>query len=265
VFREDHGPPLHSTSMSHLEPSLEALLVRVVPGLAESWAGAGEREIAELQAIAGRPLPDFYLWFLARMGRSMGPMRYPTVDFTAQGVLSAYASRAIEPDGRFLLLGHERDELTPLHYFYDLDQPARGDALVVRMLTPRDERHEQFETLREMLAWGELWAQRVEGAAQHCRGTLRASGGAVYPVLAAALTRLGFTAPIETGSFCGLYERADATLVCSGTPGEPREAQAFGLGGRDAATLGQLLGELTREAGVEVTLSAWSPPLPGPS
>jgi hypothetical protein len=255
--------PSQSTSMSSLEPSLEALLVRVVPGLEVGWAGADAREISELQAIAGRPLPDFYLWFLSRMGQSMGPMRYPTVDFSARGVLSAYASRAIEADGRFLLIGHERDELMPLHYFYDLDQPARSDALVVRMLTPRDERHEQFETFREMLAWGELWSQRVERAPQHCRGTLRAAGGALYPALASALTRLGFTTPIETGGFCGLYERADATLVCSGNPSEPREAQAFGFGGRDAATLGQLLGELTREAGVEVTLAAWSPPLPG--
>jgi hypothetical protein len=262
VFTEDHGSPSQSTSMSDLEAPLEALLARVVPGLANGWAGADPRAIAELQAIAGRPLPDFYLWFLARMGTSMGAMRYPTVDFSAQGVLSAYASRAIEPDRRFLLIGHERDELMPLHYFYDLDQPARGDALVVRMLTPRDERHEQFETFREMLAWGELWAQRVERAPQQCRGTLRAAG-AVYPALTAALSRLGFTAPISTGDFCGLYERADATLVCSGTPGDASAPQAFGLGGRDAATLGQLLGELTPEAGVEVTLSAWSPPLPG--
>jgi hypothetical protein len=248
--------------MSVVEPALEALLLRIVPQLADRWAGASASQVSELEAIAGRPLPDFYHWFLSRLGKSMGPMRYPTVDFSAQGVLSAYASGAIEPDGRFLLIGHERDELMPLHYFYDLDRPARGDALVVRMLTPRDERHEQFETFREMLAWGELWAQRIEPAPQQCRGTLRAPSGPLYPALAPVLGRHGFAAPIETGAFCGLYERADATLVCSGTPSEQLEAQAFGLGGRDAATVAQILGAITSESGVEVRLSAWDPPLP---
>jgi hypothetical protein len=249
--------------MSALEPALEALLLRIVPQLGEHWLGATPSEVAEIEAIAGRPLPEFYRWFLSRLGTSMGPMRYPTVDFSAQGVLSAYASRAIEPDARFLLIGHERDELMPLHYFYDLDRPARGDALVVRMLTPRDERHEQFETFREMLAWGELWAQRIEPAPQQCRGTLRVASGTLHAALAPVLTRQGFSTPIETGELCGLFERADATLICSGTPSDRLESQACGLGGRDAATLAQLLDALTRESGVEATLSAWSPPLPG--
>src|SRR5262245_7666820 len=132
------------------EPELEALLLRVVPGLEQSWRGASAQDLSELERIAGRPLPECYRWFLARMGESMGPMRYPTVDFSARGVLQAYASGAIARDSRYLLIGFEREELTPLHYYYDLDRPGRGDALVVRKLTPRDETHEQFETLREM-------------------------------------------------------------------------------------------------------------------
>jgi hypothetical protein len=248
--------------MPAVEPRLEALLLRVVPHLATDWQGASASEVAELEAIAGRSLPEFYHWFLSRMGKSMGPMRYPTVDFSVQGILAAYASRSIEHHSRYLLIGYERDEPTPLHYFYDLERPARGDALVVRMLTPRDETHEQFETLREMLAWGELWSARVEKAAQSCRGTLRASGGAPYAVLDPILQRLGFDTPIETGAFCGLYERSDAVLIGSGTPSDAPDTQSFALGGRDAASLGQLLSAITDETALDVTLSAWSPPLP---
>jgi hypothetical protein len=244
------------------ELSLEALLLRIVPRLAAGWQGASAREVAELEAIAGRTLPEFYRWFLARMGTSMGPMHYPTVDFSAQGVLEAYATRAIEPSTRYLLIGYEREELTPLHYFYDLDRPARGDALVVRMITPRDETHEQFETFREMLAWGELWSARVEQAAQRCRGTLRDVGGDPYRQLGPLLQRLGFSAPIDTGAFCGLYERSDATLISSGTPSDPTAAQTFALGGGDAATIGRLLSAISNESTVEITLSGWSPPLP---
>jgi len=55
------------------EASLEALLVRLLPGLAQQWQGAPGSEIDRIEAIAGRQLPPFYRWFLARMGRSMGP------------------------------------------------------------------------------------------------------------------------------------------------------------------------------------------------
>lgn len=251
-----------STAVPALEPALEALLQRIVPNLSERWQGAVASEVAALEAIARRPLPRFYRWFLSRMGQSMGPMRYPTVDFSVQGIVAEYAKSSIEPHPRFLLIGFERDELTPLHYFYDLDQPARADALVVRMLTPRDESHEQFETFREMLAWGELWTQRVATAAQRCQGTLRDSTGSPYPQLEAVLRRLGFAPPIETGAFCGLYERSDALLVSSGTPGDVKASHTFSLAGHDAATLGTVLGAIAGESTLEVTLSSWSPPLP---
>jgi hypothetical protein len=243
------------------EPSLEKLLLRTVPGLSQEWQGAPESEVDRLEAIAGRPLPPFYRWFHSRMGRSMGPMSYPTVDFSAQGLLSAYETQQMEPHPRYLLIGYERDELTPLHYFYDLDHPARADALVVRMLTPKDESHEQFETFREMLAWGELWAQRVEQAPQHCRGTLR-GGADLQARLAPVMQRLGFEVAIETGPLCGLYEREDAALICTGTPNDTSGTQAFGLGGHTAPALAQILSEVTADSSVQLNLSAWVPPLP---
>jgi len=244
------------------EAPLGALLERLVPGSTGQWQGASASEIDRLEAIAGRPLPAFYRWFLSRMGTSMGPLSYPTVDFSAQGVLTALSSGQMAAHPRYLLIGYEQDELTPLHYFYDLDQPIRGDALVVRMITPNDESHEQFETFREMLAWGELWTQRVERAPQQCGGRLRANDE-VQARLGPVMRRLGFAVPIETGSYCGLYEREDAALICSGTPNDPLVTQAFGLGGRDAVTLAQILSEVAGELTLEIKPSAWKPPLPG--
>jgi hypothetical protein len=248
-------------SMLHSEPALEELLTRIVPGSSQTWEGAPESEIDRIEAIAGRPLPPFYRWFLSRMGRSMGPLSYPTVDFSAQGILAVYAARRMAPDPRYLLIGYEHDELTPLHYFYDLDDAVRKDALVVRMLTPADETHDQFETFREMLAWGELWTQRVERAPQQCRGTLRADA-ALQARLAPVLRRLGFDVPIETGPLCALYEREDAVFLCTGTPHDTPGKQTFGLAGRDAPTLAQILSEAASDASIEVSLSAWIPPLP---
>lgn len=249
--------------MPSVESSLEALLLRVVPGLATEWQGADASDVARIEAIAGRPLPPLYSWFLSRMGQNMGPMGYPTIDFSARGILSAYSAQRIERHARFLLIGYEHDEVSPLHYFYDLDRPARDDALVVRMLTPRDETHEQFETFREMLAWGELYGQRVAKAPQQCRGTLRAASADLHAGLEPVLRRLGFATPIETGPHCGLYERADATLVCSGSPEDGPSPQTFSLGGSDAGVLGQILTAVANGAALDVTLSGWEPPLPG--
>jgi hypothetical protein len=77
------------------------------------------------------------------------------------------------------------------------------------------------------------------------------------------MQRLGFAVPIETGAYSGLYEREDAALICSGTPNDPPVVQAFGLGGRDAVTLAQILSEVAGELTVEIKPSAWKPPLPG--
>jgi hypothetical protein len=119
-------------STQGLEPELEDFLLRVGPELAQQWKGSGPEEIAQIERIAGRPLPPFYRWFLTRMGQSMGPLAYPTLDFSAQRVLTCYAEELVAPHPRFLLIGYDSDELMPLHFFYDLDLPARTDARVMR-------------------------------------------------------------------------------------------------------------------------------------
>ncbi|MCX4242315.1 hypothetical protein [Paraliomyxa miuraensis] len=70
---------------------MEALLLRLVPDLERQWEGATQDEIDRIEAIAGRPLPPFYCWFLIRMGHSMGSIAYPRLDFSAPKVLSCYA------------------------------------------------------------------------------------------------------------------------------------------------------------------------------
>ncbi|WP_434427396.1 hypothetical protein [Nannocystis pusilla] len=36
---------------------MEAFLLDLVPGLQDAWEGATEHEVAQIEAIAGRPLP----------------------------------------------------------------------------------------------------------------------------------------------------------------------------------------------------------------
>lgn len=245
-----------------IEPELEALLLRLVPDLPAQWQGASEEEIARLEQIAGRPLPRCYRWFLVRMGRSMGSIAYPTVDFSAQRILSAYATGGVASDPRFLMIGHESRADMPMHVFYDLDRCERDDALVLRASDPHEDSYEQFETLREMVAWGELWLRGVEGQPFRCSGTVEDQDGDVLARLVPLLHGLGFTIPIPTGPYCGLFERADACMITKSIPGREPRTHSFSLGARDVGRLRRLLGEIASAHAFDLEIMEWEPPLP---
>lgn len=241
---------------------MEALLLRIVPGLSKEWQGATPDEIARIEQLAGRALPPFYRWFLSRMGRSMGRLAYPTLDFSASRVLACYGEKLVAPEPRFFLIAHESDEAMPLHLFYDLEAPARSDALVTSRDAQGNEQHDGFETLREMLAWG-AWLQfRVGTLPQQCEGMITGDPAGLLSRLDPVMSRLGFTQPIPTGPYCRLYERADAAMLCKSPPSEDFEgSQVFTLGGANAGTLRRILGEIATEPSLEVEVDEWKPKL----
>jgi hypothetical protein len=71
------------------------------------------------------------------MGHSMGPMTNPLLDFSVDAIFAAYADTEDYPieaewlKRRYLMIGYNRDEVMPLHIWYDLERPASEDALVV--------------------------------------------------------------------------------------------------------------------------------------
>ncbi|WP_437855494.1 hypothetical protein [Sorangium sp. So ce363] len=123
--------------MQSLESATEALLVRIVPGLADQWQGASPDEIERIEQLAPGPLPAFYRWFLGKTGRSMGPMAYPSLDFSAQRVLWCYdEALQVAPSRRFFLIGYETDEHKQLHVFYDLERGAGPRDTVPAVVEP---------------------------------------------------------------------------------------------------------------------------------
>ncbi|WP_246356934.1 SMI1/KNR4 family protein [Pyxidicoccus fallax] len=245
-----------------LEPELEAFLLRIVPGLAEAWRGCTPEEIAQVELIAGRPLPSFYRWFLSRMGRSMGPLAYPTLDFSAQRVLACYADGLISTDPRFLLIAYETDEMMSEHLFYDFSASTREDALVTRRDAEGGPLSDMFSTLREMLARGALFRFRVRKMPQQCDGMVRGNNPDFLSHLDSAMSRLGFTKPISTGHRCRLYDRPDAAMICDGLPrGGVENRLSFTLGGSSDGALRRILGEVAMEPSLEVKVYRWTPEL----
>ena len=245
-----------------IEAVMEAFLLRVVPGLAEQWKGATPDEIARIEEIAGRPLPPFYRWFLSRMGKSMGALAYPTLDFSAQRVLDCYAKGWVEPHPRLLMIAHDSHGMMPMPHFYDLDAPARGDAMVASKEEGADEDdlYEKFETLREMLAWGALSQFRLDKAPQTCNGTFHGDHPNLLALIEPVMSRLGFTQPIPTGPYCGLYERDDAAMICKGMPRHDLDkVRSFEFGGTSEGVLRKVLGEISAASSLKIKIDEWVP------
>lgn len=238
-----------------IETEIETFLLRLVPDLHATWVGATPEEIEQIEAIAGRPLPPFYQWFLKKMGRSMGTLGKGNRDFSASTVLASYAEGAIPSDSRLHLIGHEPDQMMPMHLFYDLEKPTRGDALVVSQPVEGGFVQLDFETLREMLAWSAMLTFRLSSFPQHAQGKFIDEGSDVFAKLNPAMMRLGFTQPIQTGSFCGLFERSDANLACRITPRDHAERILFfRLGANDKTIIRQILDTISTDFSLTVEI-----------
>src|SRR5262245_35261946 len=148
--------------MASDETAFETLLLRLWPGVEEQCVGASPDEIQELEDLSGLTLPPFYGWFLQRMGQNLGSFRFPRLDFTISTILSKYRSGLVSVDPRYLLIAWHSDTALPNHLFYDLEAEVRDDALVVQRHVDGAIIENQFETLREMLAWRTLLRYGVE-------------------------------------------------------------------------------------------------------
>src|SRR4051794_10261225 len=240
--------------MLNAEAPFEALLLDAIPDLATTWRGASAEQVAAIEQHAGRPLPAFYRWFLSRMGGSMGEATYDNVDFTASRVLAWYQEQTSPVPRNLLFIGYDTDEILPMHFYYDLDLPARDDARVARLVAPDGDRSDRFETFREQLAWTTLSSYRVDPRTVARAGLLIGEDDDFTAQLQPLLMRLGFVQPVQTGVVCGLYDRRDATLIYSGSPSERSAMRTFDIGCDDEGTLRRLLGAIGTETTIEIDL-----------
>ena len=121
----------------------------------------------------------------------------------------------------------------------------------------------EFETFREMLAWGKIYALRIAAAPQRCQGLIKCEDADVVATLTPSLASLGFerTAGLVTGSFCGLFRRNGEDLITSSDPGTGDRSHAFNFGGQSSVSLRRVLGELALRPGVSVIVDEWTPEL----
>lgn len=245
-----------------LEPEIDDLLLRLVPELAQQWKGATPDEIDAIEAIAGRPLPRFYRWFLMRMGHDMGPLAYPLADYSVAAVLACHAERLVIPHPRFLMIGYSLDEVMPLHMFYDFEHPAREDARVTLRHALGGALHDQFSTFREMLAWGNMLSFGINSSPQRCKGMfIDREHRNVLARLEPVMTSLQFAVPIATGRHCGIFECSNACMITTSDPSDEPGIHVFRLGGPDQGRIRRILGEIATETSLEIEIDTWDPPI----
>ncbi|HEY0133130.1 MAG TPA: hypothetical protein VGB85_03595 [Nannocystis sp.] len=248
--------------MSELTSTFESWLRRLVPGADRHWRGASDSEIAQVEALAGRPRPPFYRWFLARMGHDMGALAYPDVDFSVRRVLACNGEGLFSPNPRYFMIGFVTDEMMPLHVLYDFAHPARDDARVTRRHALVGPFHDRFETLHDMFAWGALLRFRVNPARQTCTGSLHDDADDVAARLVPVMESLGFAAPFKAGAHCSLFERDDMVMITtSSSPAEPPRRHIFRLAGSDSTAIRSVLGSILDATSLRLENPEWTPPL----
>ncbi|MFL5349020.1 MAG: SMI1/KNR4 family protein [Hyalangium sp.] len=100
------------------------------PGFPNEIRGATEAEIARLEQLAGRKLPNAYRQFLKSMGRGMDAMGISGYNFGIEAVTEMHGEDEYDWPLRFLVIAeHETDPY--YHYFMDLDTLHDGDCRVV--------------------------------------------------------------------------------------------------------------------------------------
>lgn len=247
-----------------LEPGVEQFIRRLAPNELGRLEGASDEEIARLEGLAGRPLPRFYKWFLARMGHDTGPFGYPTLDCRPATIASFYEDEIFPAGHRYHLIGVESDDVMPLHLMYDFEHPVRDDARVVKMESIGDPVFPRFETFREMFAWSEFLAHRVQKLPQQCHGLFADDNdGDVLGKLTPVANRFGLqlVPDVPTGPLCSLYDGTEIALVTHSTVGAAPEVHAFSMGAPDAIRIRRLLGEIATESPLRVEVTDWRPPL----
>ncbi|MEZ4383510.1 MAG: hypothetical protein R3A79_19425 [Nannocystaceae bacterium] len=209
---------------AELEPELNVWLAKHFPDLDRHVEPATPDDIAAMERYAGRPLPRFYRWFLARMGRDNAPFAARTLDFRVGRILRCYEDGTFARNSRFLVVGYETNAEFSEHFVYDFDHPARDDARLAAM-SPYDDEPDWpvgYETFRDFFVQMVFYQYLLAEREQQVVFTLEAEeGGAVHRHADPILASLGFVSPVAMGPYARFYESGHQAAITSASLDPP--------------------------------------------
>ncbi len=248
-----------------LEPELNAWLAKHFPDLDRYVEPATPDDIAAMERYAGRPLPRFYRWFLARMGRDNAPFAARTMDFRIGRILRCYEDGTFERNSRFLVVGYETNAEFSEHFVYDFDHPARDDARLATM-SPYDDEPDWavgYETFRdcfvEMVFYQYLLAEKEQQIGFVVRTE---EDDTVARHLDPLLASLGFASPIATGPYSRFYEGEHQAAIARANLDNPGPfLMRMSVGYDTVHGARALMGHLATHDDLTVSNVQWEPEL----
>lgn len=253
-------------------PQVEALLEFLHPGFSRLVEGNTDAEIEALQAlVAPEPLPEFYRWFLKRMGRNLGPFVYPRHDFSASTLVALHQEGVLEPDPDHeeLLIGfdHTYTYVGPVHMVYNFTKRTAFDAQVDSGTVEGSIGSVLSETFVELFCYHKFHAHRIDCFPAYLRCILETDWAHYQPVpdghslldeLEPALLSMGFESMLSHGIRGGLYNRADIALVTSASQRrETAPLHVVTIGGESEAAIKLVLGEVLAQTGLTMSRPKW--------
>lgn len=255
-----------SIADADLEPELNAWLAKLLPELDQHVQPATPSDTAAMERYAGRPLPRFYRWFLARMGRDNAPFALRTMELRVGRILQAYEDGTFHRDPRFLFVGYETNTEVQEHFVYDLDHPARDDARLATMATYDEEPDWPvgYETFREFFVESIFYQYVLAEKEQQVAFIIETEDDdTVTRHLDPFFTSMGLTSPIATGPYARFYEGERQAAIASAsldTPGPFRMRMRVGCD--TVAEARALVGHLATHDDLTLARVRWEPELP---
>lgn len=119
--------------MSHLDQVIDFVLEHWPPHRAP-LIGASDADLARLESLQKRPLPDDYRTLLKRLGHSVHGLKWDHIDFRLEPTvrfLERMGNDLRFLQGRYMLVGRDLTE-SNLEFLLDLEGSAEGGIPVVR-------------------------------------------------------------------------------------------------------------------------------------
>lgn len=144
---------------------MKSKIERVMDFMQENWPahraplkGASAEDIARLEAVQGRPLPEDYVAFLQRMGHPTAGLKWEHIDFRPE-TLVRFMTYPMDTKPiitrRYLFIGQDLTEST-LQYLLDLENRSADGTAVVRAVYWLRHEVEPENTLPEGTSLAEL-------------------------------------------------------------------------------------------------------------
>ncbi|WP_437675010.1 SMI1/KNR4 family protein [Sorangium sp. So ce131] len=193
------------------------------PGLRMDLVEADEDDIAELEKVAGHPLPARFREMLRIMGMIVEPLRLADAEFAIHALIARYNVLEPKHDRRYILLAIDKGEMYS-DYYIDCIRGTAEDGPIVRFdyETAYPQAKTVYNSLYEMV-WTSVFSDfAITSREHHHSGSVATERPAeLLTTWRQLLSKLGLRPPLDESPFFCAVASESAAVLARWLPGEP--------------------------------------------